>query len=105
MLCKWMAHLANGKVRSTGGEVMQFSRLGRLLTQGGWAKQPVDKFPPIPEVLEHARQDWVYAQKLCNDVTDEDLIEYAIYLMKSSEKKYSYLLKQARRAGVINKQY
>lgn len=84
---------------------MQISRLGGHLKRGSWAKRPVDKLPPIPEVLELARQDWVYAQKLCNDVTDEDLIEYAIYLMKSSEKKYSYLLKQARKAGIVNKQY
>lgn len=65
----------------------------------------MNKIPTIPEVVEQARKDWVYAQKLCNDVTDEDLIEYAIYLMKSNEKKYIYLLKQARRAGVANRQY
>lgn len=52
--------------------------------------------PTLPEMIEAARQDWLYAQQVYNDVSDEDLIDHAAYLIQAAEKKYVYLLKQAR---------
>lgn len=61
--------------------------------------------PPLPVVVEEARQEWLNAQCYYNTVSDEDLIDHAVYLMQAAEKKYMYLLKQARHAGVVYSPY
>lgn len=61
--------------------------------------------PPLPIVVEEARQEWLDAQCYYNTVSDEDLIDHAVYLMQAAEKKYMYLLKQARYAGVVHSPY
>lgn len=61
--------------------------------------------PSLPFVVEEARQEWLNAQYYYNTVTDQDLIDHAVYLMQAAEKKYMYLLKQARRAGVVYSPY
>ena len=61
-------------------------------------KQPI---PPLMQSIEQARQEWKFAQELFRTVPgDCDLIDYAIYMMKASEKRYIYLLKQARQEGL-----
>ncbi|MEN6414893.1 MAG: DUF2508 family protein [Veillonellales bacterium] len=74
----------------------------------GWlfgSNRPVTPIPSLSEMIDQARQDWLYAQQFYNDVTDNDLIEYAAYLIKTTERKYMYLVKQARRTGAIRKIY
>ncbi len=61
--------------------------------------------PSLPVVVEEARQEWLNAQCYYNTVSDEDLIDHAVYLMQAAEKKYIYLLKQARHAGVVYSPY
>ncbi|WP_378955648.1 DUF2508 family protein [Pelosinus sp. sgz500959] len=61
--------------------------------------------PPLPVMVEEARQEWLNAQSYYNMVSDEDLIDHAVYLMRATEKKYMYLLKQARHAGVVYSPY
>lgn len=56
--------------------------------------------PGLAEVVDQARRDWLYAQNYYNSVTDTDLIDYAIYLSKACERRYMYLLRQARQEGV-----
>ncbi|MDD4600709.1 hypothetical protein SDC9_15153 [bioreactor metagenome] len=56
--------------------------------------------PKLPDVVEQARQEWFAAQSYYNTVTDHDLVDHAVYLMQATEKKYMYLLKQARQSGV-----
>ena len=56
--------------------------------------------PGLAEVVDQARRDWLYAQKYYHSVTDPDLIDYAIYLSKACERRYMYLLRQARQEGV-----
>ncbi|MDD4600706.1 hypothetical protein SDC9_15156 [bioreactor metagenome] len=84
---------------------MYFAGLDRVFGEGFGEKSPIGSLPTLPEVVEQAKQEWHYAQHLYNQVTDDDLIEYAIYLMKASEKKYIYLLKRARREGVTYTRY
>jgi hypothetical protein len=52
------------------------------------------------ENLERAQQEWKYARLYFDSVTDPDLIDHAIYNLEASEKKYTYLLKQAREIGI-----
>lgn len=61
--------------------------------------------PSLPMVVEEARQEWLDAQYYYNTVSDQDLIDHAVYLMQATEKKYMYLLKQARSAGVVYSPY
>ena len=61
--------------------------------------------PSLPIVVEEARQEWLNAQYYYNTVSDHDLIDHAVYLMQAAEKKYMYLLKQARHAGIVHSPY
>lgn len=61
--------------------------------------------PDLPDVVEQARQEWLAAQSYYNTVTDKDLVDHAVYLMQAAEKKYMYLLKQARQSGVTYSPY
>lgn len=79
---------------------MDFVELCKFL-RSCWPAERTDvKIPALLEGVEQARQDWIFAQRYFNEVTDEDLIEYAAYLIKTTEKKYLYLLKQARKQGI-----
>jgi len=61
--------------------------------------------PSLPVVVEEARREWLNAQDYYNTVSDQDLIDHAVYLMQAAEKKYMYLLKQARHSGVVYSPY
>jgi hypothetical protein len=38
-------------------------------------------------------EEWIEAKEYFNEVSDPDLVDYAIYLLNSTEKRYTYLLK------------
>jgi len=61
--------------------------------------------PPLAIVVEDARREWLNAQYYYNTVSDQDLVDHAVYLMQATERKYMYLLKQARHAGVVYSPY
>ncbi|NLB17907.1 MAG: DUF2508 family protein [Syntrophomonadaceae bacterium] len=48
------------------------------------------------EILEQAKRDWLFAYKIFNEATDPDLIEYAIYNLKATEKRYMFILNKYR---------
>lgn len=58
------------------------------------------KVPDIMENLESAWREWRYAEAYFNSVQDPDLIDHAIFYMGATEKKYTYLLKQAKENGI-----
>ena len=53
---------------------------------------PLENFP----LLEKARQEWLAAIALFNNVYEKDLIDYAIYNLNAAERRYVFLLKEAR---------
>ena len=61
--------------------------------------------PALSIAVEEARQEWLDAQYYYNTVSDQDLIDHAVYLMQAAEKKYMYLLKKARQEGVVCSPY
>jgi Protein of unknown function (DUF2508) len=63
-------------------------------------KNTGEKLPDLIEDLEQAWREWRHARLYFNNVTDPDLIDYAIFNMGATEKKYIYLLKRAREIGV-----
>ncbi|WP_425059259.1 hypothetical protein SCACP_39390 [Sporomusa carbonis] len=70
----------------------------RLL--GLYDTEPIKKLPGMTEIIEQARREWLYAQEYYNMVTDPDLVDYAVFLIKAAERKYVYLLRKARVEGV-----
>lgn len=56
--------------------------------------------PELIEELEQAWREWRHARLYFNNVTDPDLIDFAIFNMGATEKKYIYLLKKAREIGM-----
>lgn len=54
----------------------------------------------LAEEVENARREWEAARRLLDNVTDPRLIDYAIFAAGAAEKRYMYLLDEARRHGV-----
>lgn len=57
------------------------------------------KLPDLIESLGEAHREWRFAKLFFNNVNDPDLIDFAIYNLDATEKKYIYLLKRARETG------
>ena len=53
----------------------------------------------LAEIIDQARLEWLAAQNYYKTATDPDLIDYSIFLVKAYERRYMYLLKQARQKG------
>lgn len=50
--------------------------------------------------IESARKDWEDAKNIFENVTNPDLIDYAIYNVDAAEKRYTYLLKQIKSGNI-----
>ena len=66
---------------------------------------PTSLEPDLLQTVEAARQEWLFAQKYYNDVSDPELVDHAVYQMQAAEKKYTYLLRQARLQGITHSPY
>ena len=56
------------------------------------------------EAVEQAKQEWLNARRYFDNVVDPDLVDLAIYTMDAAERKYMYLLKQAKAVQAQNGQ-
>ena len=56
------------------------------------------------EILTEARDEWMQAQNYFDNVSEPDLVDYAIYRLEAAKKRYTYLIKQARISGIRNEQ-
>lgn len=50
--------------------------------------------------VEEAHKEWMAAQAYFDSVTDPGLIDHAIFLMTAAEKRYIFLINEARREGL-----
>lgn len=50
--------------------------------------------------IKQAQEEWYMAQQYFQNVTDPDLVDYAIYQIEATKLRYFYLLKQARENGL-----
>lgn len=66
---------------------------------------PTAPMPALQEAVERARREWLSSQDYYNSVSDTDLVDHAVFLMQAAEKKYVYLLKQARLQGITHSPY
>lgn len=54
----------------------------------------------LVEAISRAKQDWEAAKMLFREVTEPELIDFAIYQMEAAERRYMHLLRRAREEGV-----
>ena len=69
----------------------------QLVRQKLYAEQPQQM--PLVRMVQDAKEDWIYAKRYFNMVDDVDLIDYAVYRIAATERKYMYLLKDAKQEG------
>ncbi|HHU79473.1 MAG TPA: YaaL family protein [Clostridiales bacterium] len=53
--------------------------------------------------IHAARQEWHAALSYFENVSDPDLVDYAIYRVEAAKRKYMYLLKLAKKEGLEDK--
>ncbi len=82
-------------VKRFTGWVQQLS--GKLM-EGSITNLPL--LPSLADSVEHAREEWLGSRAYFDTVSDPDLVDHAIYMMEAAEKRYIYLLKKAREAGI-----
>lgn len=46
--------------------------------------------------LENAKREWEEAKNIFENVSEPDLVDYAIYNVEAAERKYVYLLRQIK---------
>ncbi len=51
--------------------------------------------------LENARKEWEEAKNIFENVSEPDLVDYAIYNIEAAEKKYVYLLRKIKSESTI----
>ncbi|WP_313342411.1 YaaL family protein [Sedimentibacter sp.] len=49
--------------------------------------------------LENAKKEWEEAKNIFENVSEPDLVDYAIYNIEAAEKKYVYLLRKIKSEG------
>lgn len=54
--------------------------------------------------LEKAKKEWDEAKNIFENVSEPDLVDFAIYNIEAAEQKYVYLLKQIKIENGIEKQ-
>ncbi|XFO69106.1 hypothetical protein SPSIL_053350 [Sporomusa silvacetica DSM 10669] len=82
------------------GEMCMKTALMQIFSRVLRKNIPVTKYQPLRDQLEQARHEWLSAQNYYNNVSDADLVDYAVYHIQATEKKYTYLLKRARHEGL-----
>lgn len=55
----------------------------------------------ILENLRKAHREWKDKERYFQYVTDDDLIDYAIYDLEATKRKYSYLLKKIKESNAL----
>jgi hypothetical protein len=63
-------------------------------------RQPEEELSEMEKLqaeIEQAHQEWAIAQQHMNHVSDPELIDHAIYHLEAAERKYGYLLREAKR--------
>lgn len=64
------------------------------------AQETEDYMEDIYNSIENAKKNWEDAKNIFENVTNPDLIDYAIYNVDAAEKRYTYLLKQIKSGNI-----
>lgn len=55
------------------------------------------EFEKLRQEIATAQQEWVIAQRHIDEVSEPELIDHAIYYLEAAERKYGYLLREAKK--------
>ncbi len=50
--------------------------------------------------VKEAHREWLAKEEYFNHATDPDLVDFAIYDIEASRRKYTYLLKKSKRKNM-----
>lgn len=53
----------------------------------------------LRQQVEEAKECWLTARAYFDNLSEPDLIDYAIYTLEAAERRYMYLLKQLKAVG------
>lgn len=59
-------------------------------------KNTKDERAQLIEDIQRAKQKWMDNQKIFGEITEAELIDFAIYELKASKIRYIYLLKKLK---------
>ena len=76
------------------------SHLSALFFPSGEAPEKRETDCEYYKLVEQARREWQIARQRFEEMSDPDLIDSAIYAIKSAERRYVYLLRKAREEGM-----
>lgn len=54
----------------------------------------------LVEQIDKAKKEWDTAQHQLEQMSEPELIDYAVYRLQAAERRYMYLLKKASEKGV-----
>lgn len=57
----------------------------------------------LVDSVHAAQQEWHAAQTYFENVSEPELVDYAIYKLETARRKYMYLLNLAKKEGLENK--
>ncbi len=57
----------------------------------------LDRLADLSRQVDEARREWLSAKAYFETVSDPELVDHAIHLVVATEKKYVYLLRQAKK--------
>nr|WP_236588285.1 YaaL family protein [Tumebacillus amylolyticus] len=55
------------------------------------------EFEKLRQEIDAARKEWAIAQQHIDHVSEPELIDHAIYYLEAAERKYGYLLREAKK--------
>lgn len=73
--------------------LLQKTILGKAQSE----QEPAPVIPDMAALVEQAKQEWKNAANYFNNVSEPELVDHAILLREAAERRYMYLLKQAKR--------
>ncbi|NYB75127.1 YaaL family protein [Sedimentibacter hydroxybenzoicus DSM 7310] len=62
-------------------------------------QKDVDEKKDLYASLENAKKEWEEAKNIFENVSEPDLVDYAIYNIEAAERKYVYLLRKIKSEG------
>jgi len=86
-------------LKKHGARVQAFLTSLVILKKTG--NKPESRVYSLVTLVEKAKIEWDQAKVFFNEAQDPDLIDHAIFAMEAAERKYMYLLKEARKENVV----
>jgi hypothetical protein len=74
-----------------------WKRLTNWLRGRQQPEEQTSEYDKLRLEIEAARKEWAIAQQHIDHVCEPELIDHAIYYLEAAERKYGYLLREAKK--------